>query len=63
MVIALILAIALWVGGAMACAAIPAWLVMLVLGAAGFHVGYVPCLLVGTLLFLPFCKAKVTLTY
>ena len=62
-VVWLILSLALWVGTAMAFAAIPAWLVMLILGAAGCHVGYIPCLLVGTVFSLFFCETKVSVRY
>lgn len=62
-VVSLILALILWIGAAMAFAAIPAWLVMLILGAAGYHVGYIGCLLVGTVFALFVCEAKVSVRF
>jgi hypothetical protein len=61
--VTVILALILWIGGAMLCAVIPAWLVMLVLGAFGFHIGYIPCLLIGTVFCLFFCEAKVNVRF
>lgn len=59
-VVALLGAIVLWVGAAMAVAVIPAWLAMLALGMVGYPVSFALCFVVGTLVFLPFCRANVT---
>ncbi len=59
--VALLGALALWIGAAMLIAVVPAWLVMLALGMTGHHVSFVLCFVVGTLVFLPFCRAHVTI--